>query len=150
MMYCSHSNRWIVEHYICFQQANLFNFQNMCSNLIYLVPYFALPLWKMSKPFISQPLNHTFLAHLAFSHHIASVVRPSVHDYKKDIILWNCSANFNETFVEFSLDGPFPKLCLMASSSKMMAARLKIEWKKVGNFWHLFWTTTPVLVKLLK
>ena len=48
----------------------------------------------------------------------------------KNLLVRNHWANCNQTFVEWSLDGPRPKLCPVIPTSNKMAAKLKIE--KVG------------------
>ena len=78
-----------------------------------------------------------------FSHHFASVVRPSVVRpstiTKKNLLLWNCLANFDETLVVCSLGGPLPKLCLMIPTSNQ-DGRQAINRKKGGwNFKNLLW-----------
>ena len=56
-VYCSHSNRWIFENYICFQQANLFNFQKMCWNLIYSMLYFWPNFEAKYRAYSTSPFN---------------------------------------------------------------------------------------------
>jgi hypothetical protein len=52
------------------------------------------------------------LGHVSYCHHFSSVVRcPSVNISHFNLLLRNHWANCNQTLVEWSLDGPLPKLC---------------------------------------
>jgi hypothetical protein len=73
---------------------------------------------KLSKSFlyaIGSILElYTFLAHLAkghvsFCNHLASFVRRKLSHF--NLLLRNHWAKCNQTLVEWSLDGPLPKLC---------------------------------------
>jgi hypothetical protein len=46
-----------------------------------------------------------------YCHHWAPVVGPSVIFSHFNQLLWSHWANLNQTLVEWSLDGPLPKLC---------------------------------------
>ena len=68
--------------------------------------------------------NAPFLAHLAkdhvsFCHHLASVVRRKLSHL--NLLLRNHWANCNQTLVEWSLDGPLPKLCPVIPSCNNVA-----------------------------
>jgi hypothetical protein len=43
-------------------------------------------------------------------------------------------ANYNQTLVEWSLDGPLPKLCLMIPTSNQDGRQAKNRKKGGGNF----------------
>jgi hypothetical protein len=45
----------------------------------------------------------------------------------KNLLLRNYWANCNQTLVEWSLDGPLPKMCPVIPTSNKMATKLKIE-----------------------
>ena len=47
--------------------------------------------------------------------------------FKKNLLLRNHWPNCNQTFVEWSLDGPLPKLCPVSRLPTKIAAKLKIE-----------------------
>jgi hypothetical protein len=79
-------------------------------------------LQNISPPFFSQDC---FLAHLTqrvrwaivTTERQSSVVRPSVNFSHFNQLLWSHWANLNQTLVEWSLDGPFPKLCPVIPTS---------------------------------
>ena len=76
---------------------------------------------------------HSFLAHLAkghvsFCHHVSSVVSPSSSSVVSfshfNLLLRNHWVNLDQTLVEWSLDGPLPKLCpVIPTSNQYMAAK---------------------------
>jgi hypothetical protein len=79
---------------------------------------------KLSKSFlyaIGSILElYTFLAHLAkghvsFCNHLASFVRRKLSHF--NLLLRNHWAKCNQTLVEWSLDGPLPKLCPVIPTS---------------------------------
>jgi hypothetical protein len=53
--------------------------------------------------------------------------RPSVNISHFNLLLRNHWANWNQTLVEWSLDGPLPQLCPVIPTSNQDAAKLKIE-----------------------
>ena len=72
--------------------------------------------------------NAHFLAHLAkdhvsFCHHLASVVRRKLSHL--NLLLRNHWANCNQTLVEWSLDGPLPKLCPVIPTSNQYGRQAK-------------------------
>ena len=77
--------------------------------------------------------SFTFLAHLwaIVTTELRSSVRLSVNFSHFNQLLWSHWANLNQTLVEWSLDGPLPKLCRWSRLPTKMAAKLKIE--KRGN-----------------
>jgi hypothetical protein len=88
-------------------------------------------------------LSHMFLAHLtqrvmkghvSYCHHWASVVRPSVNFSHFNQLLWNHWANLNQTLVEWSLDGPLPKLCPVIPTSNQDGHQAKNRKKGGWNF----------------
>ena len=44
---------------------------------------------------------------------------------KKNLLLWNYWANLNQTLVEWSLDDPLPKLCLVIPTSNHAGRQAK-------------------------
>ena len=62
----------------------------------------------------------------------SSVVRPSVNFSHFNQILWSHWANLNQTLVEWSLDGPLPKLCPVIPTSNQ-DGRQAIKKKKKGG-----------------
>ena len=58
-----------------------------------------------SAPFLA----HLAKGHVSFCHHLASVVRRKLSHL--NLLLRNHWAIYNQTLVEWSLDGPLPKLC---------------------------------------
>ena len=54
-----------------------------------------------------------------------SVRRPSVNFSHFNQLLWSHWANFNQTLVEWSLDGPLPKLCSMIPTSNQDGRQAK-------------------------
>jgi hypothetical protein len=69
-------------------------------------------LWIVYWPSYSSWWN-SFLSHLKGSGELLSPlsVRPSVNFSHFNQLLWSHWANLNQTLVEWSLDGPLPKLC---------------------------------------
>jgi hypothetical protein len=88
----------------------------------------------------------SFLAYLtqSYCHHWASVVcrpssvvrRPSVRPSVKfphfNQLLWSHWANLNQTLVEWSLDGPLPKLCPVIPTSNQDGRQAKNRKKGDG------------------
>ena len=54
---------------------------------------------------------------VSYCHHWASVVRSSVNFSHFNQLLWSHWSNLNQTLVEWSLDGPLPKLCPLIPTS---------------------------------
>ena len=79
-------------------------------------------------------LCHQFLGHVSYCHHWASVVHPSVNFSHFNQLLWNHWANFNQTLVEWSLDGPLPKLCPVIPTSNQDGRQAKNRKKRGWNF----------------
>ena len=80
---------------------------------------------------------NSFLAHLAkghvsFCHHLASVVRRKLSHF--NLLLRNHWANCNQTLVEWSLDGPLPKMCQVIPTSNQDGRQAKISKKGGWNF----------------
>jgi hypothetical protein len=67
-------------------------------------------------------------------HHCASVVRPSVNFSHFNQLLWSHWANLNQTFVEWSLDGPLPKMCPVIPTSNQDGCQAKNRKKGGWNF----------------
>jgi hypothetical protein len=64
----------------------------------------------------------------------SSVVRPSVNFSHFNQLLWSHWANLNQTLVEWSLDGPFPKLCPVILTSNQDGRQAKNRKKGGWNF----------------
>ena len=60
-------------------------------------------------------LAHLAKGHVSFCHHLASIVRLKISHF--NLLLRNHWANCNQTLMEWSLDGPLPKLCLVIPTS---------------------------------
>jgi hypothetical protein len=109
---------WVLWFY-CSQNLKLFGFA-ICRFWVYLMKGYS------RNASCALNLIYTFLAHLAFRpcELLSSlfVRRPSVNISHFNLLLRNHWANCNQALVEWSLDGPFPKLC-----PTKMAAKLKIE-----------------------
>ena len=81
-----------------------------------------------------------FLAHLTQRVKWAIVtterpsVRPSVNFSHFNQLLWSHWANLNQTLVEWSLDGPFPKLCPVIPTSNQDGGQAKNRKKGGWNF----------------
>jgi hypothetical protein len=63
-----------------------------------------------------------------------SSVRPSVNFSHFNQLLWNHWANLNQTLVEWSLDGPLPKLCPVIPTSNQDGRQDKNRKKGGWNF----------------
>ena len=63
-----------------------------------------------------------------------SSVRPSVNFSHFNQLLWNHWANLNQTLVEWSLDGPLPKLCPVIPTSNQDGRQAKNRKKGGWNF----------------
>jgi hypothetical protein len=96
---------------------------------------------KLSKSFlyaIGSILElYTFLAHLAkghvsFCNHLASFVRRKLSHF--NLLLRNHWAKCNQTLVEWSLDGPLPKLCPVIQTSNQDGHQAKNRKKGGSNF----------------
>jgi hypothetical protein len=82
-----------------------------------------------------------FLAHLKGSCELLSPlsvrhlsVRLSVNFSHFNQLLWSHWANLNQTLVEWSLDGPLPKLCLVIPNSNQDGHQAKNRKKGGWNF----------------
>jgi hypothetical protein len=64
----------------------------------------------------------------------SSVVRPSVNFSHFNQLLWSHWANLNQTLVEWSLDGPLPKLCPVIPTSNQDGRQAKNRKKGGWNF----------------
>ena len=72
-----------------------------------------------------EPLSGELLSPLSVRR--LSSGRPSVNFSHFNQLLWSHWANLNQTLVEWSLDGPLPKLCPVIPTSNQDGAKLKIE-----------------------
>jgi hypothetical protein len=63
-----------------------------------------------------------------------SVHRPSVNFSHFNQLLWNHWANLNQTLVEWSMDGPLPKLCPVFPTSNQDGRQAKNRKKGGWNF----------------
>jgi hypothetical protein len=61
------------------------------------------------------------------------VVRPSINFSHFNQLLLNHWANLNQTLVEWSLDGPLPKLCPVIPTSNQDGHQAKNRKKKGGD-----------------
>ena len=68
-------------------------------------------------------LAHLAKGHVSFCHHLASVVRRKLSHL--NLLLRNHRANCNQTLVEWSLDGPLPKLCPVIPTSNQYGRQAK-------------------------
>ena len=72
---------------------------------------------------------------VSYCHHWASVVRPSSVNFSHfNQLLWSHWANLNQTLVEWSLDGPLPKLCPVIPTSNQDGCQAKNRKKGGWNF----------------
>ena len=81
-------------------------------------------------------LAHLAKGHVSFCHHLASV-RPSVVRRKLshfNLLIRNHWANCNQTLVEWSMDGPLPKLCPVIPTSNQDGHQAKNRKKGGCNF----------------
>jgi hypothetical protein len=90
--------------------------------------FVAIRFYFHSKP-LYRSLHQSFLAHLAFRpcELLSSlfVRRPSVNISHFNLLLRNHWANCNQTLVEWSLDGPLPKMCLVIPTSNQDGRQAK-------------------------
>ena len=91
--------------------------------------YDPLPNMALHRQFLF--LIGQFLAHC---HHWAFVVRPSVNFSHFNQLLWSHWANLNQTLVEWSLDGPLPKMCPVIPTSNQDGHQAKNRKKGGCNF----------------
>ena len=68
-------------------------------------------------------LAHLTKGHVSFCHHLASVVRRKLSHL--NLLLRNHWANCDQTLVEWSLDGPLPKLCPVIPISNQYGRQAK-------------------------
>jgi hypothetical protein len=80
-----------------------------------------------SAPFLA----HLAKGHVSFCHHLVSVVRRKLSHLN---FLRNHWANCNQTLVEWSLDGPLPKLCPVIPISNQYGRQAKNRKKGGCNF----------------
>ena len=71
---------------------------------------------------------------VSYCHHWSSVVRPPVNFSHFNQLLWSHWANLNQTLVEWSLDGPLPKLCPVIPTSNQAGRQAKNRKKGGWNF----------------
>ena len=66
------------------------------------------------------------IGHVSYCHHFSSVVcHPSVNISHFNLLLRNHWANCNQTLMEWSLDGPLPKLCPVIPTSNQDGCQAK-------------------------
>ena len=93
------------------------------------------------------------LGHVNYCHHFSSIVRrPSINISHFNLLLrnhWANTGNSNQTLVEWSLDGPLPKLCLVIPISNQDGRQAKNR-NKGGEIKKIFSseTTEPFSTKL--
>ena len=93
-----------------------------------------LPIKCLSRAVTSYfPLFSSPDPKVSYCHHWASVVRPSVNFSHFNQLLWSQWANLNQTLVEWSLDGPLPKLCPVIPTSNQDGRQAENR-KKGMNF----------------
>ena len=71
---------------------------------------------------------------VSYCHHWSSVVRPSVNFSHFNQLLWSHCANLNQTLVEWSLNGPLPKMCPVIPTSNQHDRQAKNRKKEGWNF----------------
>ena len=75
------------------------------------------------------------LGHVSYCHHFSSIVcHPSVNISHFNLLLSNRWANYNQTLVEWSLDGPLPNLCLVIPTSNQDGHQANNRKKGEWNF----------------
>ena len=75
------------------------------------------------------------LGQVSYCHHFSSVLcRPSVNISHFNLLLRNHWANCNQTLVEWSFDGPLPKLCPVIPTSNPDGHQAKNRKKKGMTF----------------
>ena len=79
-----------------------------------------------SEPFLGRLAK----GHVSFCHHLAFAVRRKLSHL--NLLLINHWANCNQTLVEWSLDGPLPKLCPVIPTSNQFGCQAKNK-KKGGK-----------------
>ena len=101
------------------------------SSVVFLLPHLDV------KSHVSF-CNHLFLARLAFRpcELLSSlfVRRPSVNISHFNLLLRNHRTNCNQTLVEWSLDGPLPKLCQVIPTSNQDGRQAQNRKKGGWNF----------------
>ena len=61
--------------------------------------------------------------HVSFCHHLVSIVRRKLSHF--NLLLRNYWANCNQTLVEWSFDGPLPKMCPVIPTSNQDGCQAK-------------------------
>ena len=77
-------------------------------------------------------LAHLAKGHVSFCHHLASVVRRKLSHF--NLLLRNHWANCNQALMEWSLDGPLPKVCPVILTSNQDGRKAKNRKKGGWNF----------------
>jgi hypothetical protein len=90
--------------------------------------------WITLNQSIQSISDYLFLGQVSYCHHWASVVRPSVNFSHFNQLLWSHWTNLNQTLVEWSLDGPLPKLCPVIPTSNQDGHQAKNRKKGGWNF----------------
>jgi hypothetical protein len=97
-------------------------------------PVFVLP--SLCCTLCRETATTNFLAHLTqrVMWAIVTTERPSVNFSHFNQLLWSHRANLNQTLVEWSLDGPLPKLCSVIPTSNQDGRQAKNRKKGGWNF----------------
>ena len=129
--------------------ARVFDDHRSCQKLINYITYIKTKSkryhWIQKIPVLKRLFIHNFCKRsrcleenpvlpVLFLAHLTQRVRPSVNFSHFNQLLWSNWANLNQTLVEWSLDGPLPKLCPVIPTSNQDGRQAKNRKKGGWNF----------------
>ena len=111
-------------------QVDLF-YRNCNTNIVY---YLKTKMNRKQWQFLAHLTQRVRWAIVTTERPSSVVRRPSVNFSHFNQLLWNHWANLNQTLVEWSLDGPLPKLCPVIPTSNQDGRQAKNRKKGGWNF----------------
>ena len=111
-------------------QVDLF-YRNCNTNIVY---YLKTKMNRKQWQFLAHLTQRVMWAIVTTERPSSVVRRPSVNFSHFNQLLWNHWANLNQTLVEWSLDGPLPKLCPVIPTSNQDGRQAKNRKKGGWNF----------------
>ena len=112
----------------CFRQCSILFLAHLTRRVMWAIAI----TWRLSSSSVVNFLAHLAKGHVSFCHHLASVIHRKLSHF--NLLLRNHWANCNQTLVEWSLDGPLPKLCPVIPTSNQDGHQAKNRKKGGWNF----------------
>ena len=132
---CSRQSKYFIKYYTVYIHNDSFPIKSAFLSPFRIRKRFHSDIWfiftcdcESSAPFLA----HLVKGHVSVCHHLASVVRRKFSHL--NLLLRSHWANCNRTLVEWSLNGPLPKLCPVIPTSSQDGHQAKNRKKGGWNF----------------